>query len=1156
MRKFLGDTLLGRIISGVSRYEDELSDDESKMISEEVSLSPVPEPVAVVATRDHISLDHIRQAHQTRAMVAPAIQGRVPNSTALLDFERIEHQTLTTRPMTVGWTLQSNDDRTRVLSAVTQRVTSNARDLTEMIRGVASGSEEDLEEKRIEAAHGRLTKLLKREIKDGAESYSYTYALFQYLLGEKSAGDRRIGSVEINNEDDEYDLTLTIRYPVGYIDNITREGISPLVIPVSLAEENSEYGPRFVQKFTFNILQKQANGRYKTEQEIEEGFKNLEVFFEEINQEYEKHNRERASSNYALSEIKKSLKKINLILTTFPIAINNLDDRDNLLPVGKRLPFKAKWPKGKDDVVERLCRITQGVNFEFIKITRAGIEITAIPTPENIQQIHEGLIFDFVKLDEVTSKGFIDREVEEKSEVIKSGNLGSRDKSRQEEQEEINRWLAEIEGEKGNEEGAAAGAGGPYAGAGAGSSSSRRSEKLSKSRNNSRSVKASVNPSIAVPERSYIDYVDHEENNGDGWFRIDHGKAKPDSLEEAKKNLKEGKRAVTTPVAPLTPATLDSPKLNSHTPSVFAHKLLFLKKGIKVLGDFGWGVEEIIIPEDTLVFPTVKYYAPQGFVMKRMVTDSGISTVEYDSIIPQAGGGKFLALKKDSVILVINPDNSFTGYKIGKNAVLVPCREVDKMLIESVKKDSETAAKMDIFNYVSDISNLTHQNILFLLRDTWKKSGRTDEQCDYNLSHGGISVAVISQDPALDYSLRNAMLDFLNHDLDRASIILGRGNLIKNEIEGNSHWTSLHLRRVAYGDRFIIQAYHIDSLGSLEIPDAVTRVLNSINNLKPKDLSEDDRERYQRAIGRLSSSQYCFNGQCNAGFSTIQADNYSCGYHAAFNAVASFINNDIAVAPLNVIWQDDKETTIEEFIAEKKEILKQKFNVGAHEILMTTKEVDEDDSKLTYKARILSIIIGGDDHLTKLEKLILLEREIKAEGDEAILKLSSLQIETSYKKILSDYAVSLKYSTKDMIFSPEVSFNISLFLEELCSAKVAQNPEKILPFLKRIEEYREVIYSFPEKLLLELNNILESTSSEVSSVAQEKLPDTTKQSEIFQAVRRELGLAQPSRSSSIVSQAVQEESATMLERPSPTISAMQEELEKLVVTTESINLLP
>jgi hypothetical protein len=373
--------------------------------------------------------------------------------------------------------------------------------------------------------------------------------------------------------------------------------------------------------------------------------------------------------------------------------------------------------------------------------------------------------------------------------------------------------------------------------------------------------------------------------------------------------------------------------------------------------------------------------------------------------------------------------------------------------------DSKTySTDLDHFSYITNQSNLTYENIHYLLKIAFQKANIVKSESDYDqlVTSGLIDVAVISEDIQLDCSLRDDILKFIGQEestRDRASIAICRGYIENREIRGSTHWTALHLRKVGSSIMF----YHMDSMGTT-IPSAIQRI---ITNIKTTTISQLDPLTakglpYQRAIERLPSITFdqCLNLPCLS-----QQDGYSCGYHTVFNMIKMHSAEDINFIP-STIFQGDNLVRLDIFITDSKEDLKQKFN----DAIDQRRELRKDQLKTDFASNlnkemlsnfyfalvvIESIVISEENHITKLEKLIKIEAFFKDGGQNSIILLSRLQIEKLYQKIIVDFIENVRF---EMNISNLLNQENEEKLEILTSPKNLQNPELILDSLKKLSE--------------------------------------------------------------------------------------------------------
>lgn len=361
-------------------------------------------------------------------------------------------------------------------------------------------------------------------------------------------------------------------------------------------------------------------------------------------------------------------------------------------------------------------------------------------------------------------------------------------------------------------------------------------------------------------------------------------------------------------------------------------------------------------------------------------------------------------------------------------------------------------AELDAFNFVSDRSNLTHQNMMTLLRSSFVGSGIGEADYD-KMVDKNIAIAVISEDNSIDTSLRDVILNFIGQEVpqDQASIALCRGHISTlGVIEGDTHWSALHLRRgvVGEGDAQIIHAYHMDSSGSISIPSAVTRVLSSIKTNVASFPASEVKERASAVLKNISFAN-CRNLPCDA-----QTDGYSCGYHTAFNLLRMHNHEEsfevAGAAAGNIsdrVTQESASLDFDSFIRSKKAILQQHFNPASP--TFSSADPDFDSKKIIH-----STMTGDGDFFEKLESLMRIEEFFQRYGDgdiESAELLNSLKIEKLYKKIIGDCVEGIRVAayTYD---SPRINSTEELeeYLEKINTPSRCQNPKLLLPLLRKI----------------------------------------------------------------------------------------------------------
>ncbi len=331
-------------------------------------------------------------------------------------------------------------------------------------------------------------------------------------------------------------------------------------------------------------------------------------------------------------------------------------------------------------------------------------------------------------------------------------------------------------------------------------------------------------------------------------------------------------------------------------------------------------------------------------------------------------------------------------------------------------------ADLNLFNYVSDNSNLTYQNVDFLLKNALQKMGISQEEKD-ELFRKQFLMTAISDDQSLDFSLQDAILTFLGQDpkQDKFSILMCSGMLNEDgQIEGNSHWTALHLRRE--GNK--IKVYHLNS-SSNSIPEAVFRVIDGIKNINADDLAQRDHGTLSdlkiRAIEELANVDFekPIVVSCNP-----QKDGYSCGYHAVFNALSVHFCEDVATSQ-NILLQDNHQVENEDFIALHKVELQDHFNgvidfstlKEAQKIVEYIKNIEKEkpqnydqiftDYNFALRVRD-AVIVDSSETIEKLICLYEIEKQFNEfaknnplQSDEIATILSSLELQKFSKKLMA-----------------------------------------------------------------------------------------------------------------------------------------------------------
>ncbi len=410
-------------------------------------------------------------------------------------------------------------------------------------------------------------------------------------------------------------------------------------------------------------------------------------------------------------------------------------------------------------------------------------------------------------------------------------------------------------------------------------------------------------------------------------------------------------------------------------------------------------------------------------------------------------------------------------------------------------------AELDIHNYVGEDTCLSYQNVFWLLPETFQKKIK-------DLDKIFCTVTVISEDQSLDNSLRDEILKFIGRDpaLDQASIALVRGriNPKTRQIEGNTHWTALNLKKTVTNGKISIQISHMDSSGG-GIPRAVTRVINDIAKTDKKSLSQDLQASpvFQKAISLLPTTNFENPAVIKC---ARQTEYYSCGYHAVFNLVRMYDNN-----ASEKIVQGAKRVNINQFIKSEKSNLQEQFNGAVLQAgtnfaqrasskpvgdKKTSSELNINDLE-TARVCVFSIINEPNfGYLKKLEELLKIEQQLRAEGAFQEI-LSPLQIEKSYSKVIGEFSESIRIFISEKF---KLDYALQNLFEELLqtlnSPDISNNLEKIMPFLSQFEIFFKNLKTdtaTQDKDLEKLSKLL----SEITKIPAEFLTKITQYTDNF-----------------------------------------------------------
>jgi hypothetical protein len=374
------------------------------------------------------------------------------------------------------------------------------------------------------------------------------------------------------------------------------------------------------------------------------------------------------------------------------------------------------------------------------------------------------------------------------------------------------------------------------------------------------------------------------------------------------------------------------------------------------------------------------------------------------------------------------------------------------------------AGSLDAYNYVGQTSHLSHQNVNSLLRHAFTNNGLSGERYNELVRLGSVETVVIGA-VNLDRILRDAILKFIGQKPQepQASFALCRGYIEREEIRGDTHWTALHLKRVPGANgTFSIEFSHMDSMGG-GVPDAVQRVIGSIRSTTLNQLTVNvSRDSfYKRGLEILHEGKVILK-ECKFRPCITQINGHSCGDHAVYNLVA-MANGQTAADPdsqeskivngrsyLQTIFNKE----IDDFKVSRNQ--KSSSSLAANTDKKTTPSSSIEDDINILLARVFSVIDDpGLNYSSKLTSLVAINSEIVSkagkvedENINAALKLSILNIEESYKKLLEQFSESIRYFCAKKRWRAPV---IEEFLEILNNPQIWQNPEKVILFISQLE---------------------------------------------------------------------------------------------------------
>ena len=363
---------------------------------------------------------------------------------------------------------------------------------------------------------------------------------------------------------------------------------------------------------------------------------------------------------------------------------------------------------------------------------------------------------------------------------------------------------------------------------------------------------------------------------------------------------------------------------------------------------------------------------------------------------------------------------SFTGKVKGILATKKPTTEKTNTQPAAVSLYSNQ--ELNVYNRVTNNSNLTHENVDSLMRRAFIRSGITQDEYEGLSRNGQVDICVIGDGGS---SLCDAIVKFIgqNPKKDRASFAICRGYRDDSgRISGNTHWTALHLRRSTDREgKDHIHSYYSDSMSDT-IHLEVARFLNSDQiNQNVSNETRNISEVGKRGLQQLP--QIVFE-QTKIVRCDIQTDVYSCGYHSVYNLLrmhsAPPAESDIQPQLKITQTEDDgtiREEVVQDFIILRREELKQWFN---HEMPLASKTqggnksvLDTADNFVDQQIKLILAVIDkgesqafSDKYYKKIDELVAINQNIiekrNSLGDQRVVVLNEM-IEGSINKLISDY---------------------------------------------------------------------------------------------------------------------------------------------------------
>jgi len=370
---------------------------------------------------------------------------------------------------------------------------------------------------------------------------------------------------------------------------------------------------------------------------------------------------------------------------------------------------------------------------------------------------------------------------------------------------------------------------------------------------------------------------------------------------------------------------------------------------------------------------------------------------------------------------------------------------------------------LDQYNLVRENSNLTHENMLF----SANRFG--DKKIEIGLYSNQSGQERIAQQ-----SIGNYVKQFKNDSKnDRLSILLCNGNVSTNqdqsgksyqELTGDSHWTTLHLRKDQDGK---IHAFYSDSL-SHDNNDKKTIPTSVLQALDSSGIESDN-------INKIRCER--------------QPNLHKCGDHALFNALAMnqtgdelLTSNKVKVKDQVVIINENSanSVTVDQFYQPHRQALAQEFNVRVATYQPKTQDKGPDafttapsnkeqiqsnapqSLSATLKSQINQLqegskaspqeIINIDKLEGNFQKYDQLKNKYDANSEESMIKraMELSLIEQQNLELLK------KFQTQIQPFVDKIKGqndeHAQDLIDKISSPLVAANLEKFLPIIREIQQ--------------------------------------------------------------------------------------------------------